>query len=224
MSKRKNGSDDALRPHYDLNQLEVVAVGPGWARRSSRRVPGTVATDRYYSSHLASAKRLFSSSQIDKDLLTDFFMTFARAEYALKEAGYLSTRKVPQVQWDKFALKVGDRLLASNEPAIKQAIRYLVEHPPAKQVVKDKSLIWEPRKWDKRKPDPSFLILSVTTVRNNLFHGGKKIHGPLAERDFRLLLSCQIYCHSPLPSIATYYASSKKDRYLKWHEYTKHFL
>jgi hypothetical protein len=191
MRKKKNDSDGALRPHYDLNQLEVVAVGPGWGRRSSRNIrPGTNATQRYYSSRLASARRLFSSSQIDKDLLTDFFMTFARAEYALKEAGYLSKRKVPQVQWDKFALKVGDRLLASDEPAVKQAIRYLVEHPPAKQVVKDKSLIWEPRKCDKRSPDPAFLILSVTTVRNNLFHGSKNIHGPLAERDFRLLLSC----------------------------------
>jgi hypothetical protein len=66
----------------------------------------------------------------------------------------------------------------------------LAEHPPAKQVVKDKSLSWEPRKCDTQKPDPLFLILSVATVRNNLFHGGKRIHGPLAERDFRLLLSC----------------------------------
>lgn len=191
MNKRKNDSDDALRPHYDLNQLDIVAVGPGWSRGSSRsQRPGTLATKRFYASRLSSAKRLFSSSRIDKDLLTDFFMTFARAEYALKEAGYLSEQKTPKVRWDKFATRIGERLLASDEPAVKNAIKYLVENPPAKQVVKDKSLMWEARKCDKRNPDPLFLILSVTTVRNNLFHGGKKIHGPLAERDFRLLLSC----------------------------------
>lgn len=117
-------------------------------------------------------------------------MTFARAEYALKKAGYLSEQKTPKIRWDKFAAKIGERLLASDEPAVQQAIKSLAENPPAKQVVKDGSLIWESRKCDKRKPDPLFVILSVTTVRNNLFHGGKKIHGTLAERDFRLLLSC----------------------------------
>jgi len=131
MSKRKNDSDDALRPHYDLNQLDIVAVGPGWGRRSSRSVrPGTNATERYYASRLASARRLFSSSQIDKDLLTDFFMTFARAEYALKKAGYLSEQKTPKVRWDKFAAKIGERLLASDEPAVQQAIKYVAENPP----------------------------------------------------------------------------------------------
>jgi len=191
MSKRNNDSDDALRQHYDLNKLEVVAVGPGWARRGSRSVrPGTNATERYYASRLAPARRLFSSSQIDKDLLTDFFMTFARAEYALKKAGFLSEQKTPKVTWDKFAAKVGQRLLASDEAAVQQAIKYLGENPPAKQVVKDRSLVWESRKCDKKKPDALFLIHSVTTVRNNLFHGGKELQRPLAERDFRLLLSC----------------------------------
>jgi len=191
MSKRKNDSDDALRPHYDLNQLDIVAVGPGWSRGSSRgQRPGTIATKRFYASRLSSAKRLFSSPQIDKDLLTDFFMTFARAEYALKEAGYLSEQNPPRVRWDQFASKIGEHLLTSDEPAVEQAIKYLTTNPPARQVVKDKSLIWEPRTCDKRKPDPVFLIRSITTVRNNLFHGGKKIRGPLAERDFRLLLSC----------------------------------
>jgi hypothetical protein len=191
MSKRKNDSSDALRPHYDLNELEIVAVGPGWSRRSSNGLlPGKNAAERYYASRLAPARGLFFSPQIDRDLLTDFFMTFARAEYALKRSGYLGEQRMPKIQWDKFAAKIGDRLLASNEPAIQQAIRYLTENPPAKQVVRNRTLIWEPRKSDMRKPDPVFLILSVTTVRNNLFHGGKKIHEPLAERDFRLILSC----------------------------------
>jgi len=35
--------------------------------------------------------------------------------------------------------------------------------------------------------DPTFLVRSITTVRNNLFHGGKEIEGPLAERDRHLI-------------------------------------
>lgn len=191
MHKKKDDTEDALRPHYDLNQLEIVAVGPGWRRHSANSVrAGTNASERYYPSRLASAKRLFSSSLLDRDLLMDFFMTFARAEYALKEAGYLSKQNPPRVQWDRFASKIGEGLLAADEPAVKHAIEYLDTNPPAKQVVKGKSLIWEPRKCDKQRTDPIFLIRSITTVRNNLFHGSKKIHGPLAERDFRLLLSC----------------------------------
>jgi hypothetical protein len=31
MKKRKSDSEDSLRPHYDLDKLEVVAYGPGWA-------------------------------------------------------------------------------------------------------------------------------------------------------------------------------------------------
>lgn len=191
MSKRKNDSDDSLKPHYDLDQLEIVAVGPGWARLPRRNLPpGTRATKHYYASRLASARRLFSGSQIDRDLLIDFFMTFARAEYALKKAGYLGEQRSPKIQWNRFAAEIGDRLLASNEPAVQQAIKYIVENPPAKQVVKDRSLTWEERKFDNRQPDTLFLIRSITTVRNNLFHGGKRVNVGLAERDFRLLLSC----------------------------------
>ena len=190
MSKAKKDSNDTLRAHYDLHKLEIVAVGPGWRQRGLSPRLSASTTERYYLSRLAAARRLFSSPKIDKDLLTDFFMTFARAEYALKKAGYLSQQKIPKIQWDKFAAKIGQRLLSSEEPAVQHAIKYLMKNPPARQVVKNRNLIWEPRHCDKQKPDALFLINSITTVRNNLFHGGKKIQEPLAERDFRLLLSC----------------------------------
>lgn len=40
MKKRGAGSKDDLRPHYDLDKLEVVAYGPGWTRRRRLRKKG----------------------------------------------------------------------------------------------------------------------------------------------------------------------------------------
>lgn len=191
MKKGKRNSDDTLRPHYDLDKLEVVALGPGWKKGTTQRaIGGSDVGGRYYASRLAPAKVLFSSPRIDRELLADFFMIFARAEYALKEAGFVRSDKgKPVIRWDEFAEKIGRSLLDSSEPAVTKAIKYLAENPPARQVVKDGSLTWQPRtSGDPR--DPVFLIRSVTTVRNNLFHGGKRIAGVLAERDLLLLVSC----------------------------------
>lgn len=191
MKKVKRNSDDRLRPHYDLEKLEVIALGPGWNKGSARRsMVGLDVARRYYASRLAPASPLFSSSRIDRELLADFFMIFARAEYALKEAKYIRSDKGrPVIKWDDFAEKIGGALLGSSEPAVMKAIKYLAENPPDRQVVKDGSLTWK-RRTSGDPQDPVFLIQSVRTVRNNLFHGGKQIAGLLAERDLLLLVSC----------------------------------
>jgi hypothetical protein len=40
MKKRERNLEDHLRPHYDLEKLEVVAYGPGWTRRRRLRKKG----------------------------------------------------------------------------------------------------------------------------------------------------------------------------------------
>ena len=40
MKKRKSNFEDTLRPEYDLNKLEIVAYGPGWARQRLLRKKG----------------------------------------------------------------------------------------------------------------------------------------------------------------------------------------
>lgn len=40
MKKREGNTEDNLRPHYDLDKLEVVAYGPGWTRRRRLRKKG----------------------------------------------------------------------------------------------------------------------------------------------------------------------------------------
>lgn len=192
MRKEKKASDDTLRPHYDLDKLDIVALGPGWSKGTSRsRAQGVEITRRFYASRLARVSPLFSAPRIDKDLLTDFFMIFARTEYALKEAKYFKARSgPPEILWDEFARNIGASLLASDEPAVQKAVKYLTENPPGKQVVKNGVLKFERRTSNRAENDPVFLIRSITTVRNNLFHGGKEIEGHLAERDPRLLVSC----------------------------------
>jgi len=147
-------------------------------------------TDSDHLLPLRGARRLFSSPCIERDLVTDFFMTFARTEYALKRAGLVEAGRSdePRIQWDDFARSIGDILLKSCNPAVAGAISYLSSHPPQKQVVRRGSLRWEPRTSDNPR-DPVFLMRSITTVRNNLFHGGKEVTGGLTERDHRLVRS-----------------------------------
>lgn len=40
MKTRKKDFEDTLRPHYDLEKLEIVAYGPGWARQRLLRKKG----------------------------------------------------------------------------------------------------------------------------------------------------------------------------------------
>jgi hypothetical protein len=136
------------------------------------------------------ARGMFSSPRIDRELVTDFFMTFARAEFALKCAGFVKAgpHLEPQVRWGDFASSLGDTVLSSRDPAVQRAIDYLTTRPPQKQCVKNGALTWVARE-PKRPRDPVFLVTSITTVRNNLFHGGKEIQGPLTERDRRLIRS-----------------------------------
>jgi hypothetical protein len=44
MKKRKSDLEDTLRPHYDLDKLEVVAYGPGWVKRRLLRKKGWTRT------------------------------------------------------------------------------------------------------------------------------------------------------------------------------------
>lgn len=37
MSRRKADDGDDLRPHYDLDKLEIVRYGPGWPSPSAKK-------------------------------------------------------------------------------------------------------------------------------------------------------------------------------------------
>ncbi len=141
-------------------------------------------------SPLRGLRRIFSAPRIDRELVADFFMVFARAEYALKRARYVEAGRAgePRIKWDEFGRVLGDRLFDPGSAPVAEAISYLMENPPSKHIIKNGHLEWRPRVSAEPR-DAVFLIRSITTVRNNLFHGGKEIQGLLAERDRRLVRS-----------------------------------
>ena len=137
-----------------------------------------------------------SSSIIDlldvpKELTLEFLGTFARFEYALKRAGYVQgDDKRVSADWDRFA-----REIATLDPAflapVLECCEYLQEHPPKKQVLRDRRLQWVLRGGGAGSAVGE-IILNVRTVRNNLFHGGKFPEGPVDEpfRDRQLVTDC----------------------------------
>jgi hypothetical protein len=131
---------------------------------------------------------LFSPNRLDRELVADFFMLFARAEYALKKAGFIKPRGDEgfDVDWDRFARSLATVLTSPDDPQITEAVRYMQERAPQKQVFRGGRLSWKNRVCPDAT-DPVFVVRSITTVRNNLFHGGKEIVGLMAERDRQLL-------------------------------------
>jgi hypothetical protein len=115
-------------------------------------------------------------------------MLFARAEFALKRAGFIlrGNRGEVFVDWDSFARSLSPALESPADQGVLNALRYLEEKPPQKQILRNGRLHWEDRAYTDAAV-PVFIVRSITTVRNNLFHGGKEIVGPMAERDRQLL-------------------------------------
>jgi hypothetical protein len=131
---------------------------------------------------------LFSAGRLDRDLVSDFFMLFARAEFALKNAGFATRRRDDSVaaDWNKFAQSLGRAFMHPSDPTLVNAVEYLQTKPPKKQVLKDGHIEWKDRERG-NLDDSAFLVRSITTVRNNLFHGGKEIVGLMVERDRQLI-------------------------------------
>ncbi len=135
---------------------------------------------------LPSVDQLFLADQVDRDLVLAFLMTFSRAEHALKSCGFATEANSQiRIDWNDFADAVADRVFTSGGTAVADATAFLTRCPPKRQTL-------GPERWVARTGSPRnarFLIKSVTTVRNNLFHGGKEMTWRLAERDRRLIES-----------------------------------
>ena len=106
-------------------------------------------------------------------LAFDFFYWFSRFEFALKENGYLKSH-VPGEKaapgWQEFTHKWASQYTLSTEAAL------LLAKPPEQQiVVASDELDWKPVGLADCRSELAKVIRLVSTVRNNLFHGGK--HG-----------------------------------------------
>ena len=116
--------------------------------------------------------------ELDLDVLSNrpkkaiqLFEIMMRFEFALKDAGYISTFKngSVKVDWDGFA---NHGLPAIFFDTVKNSglAKTLLTKPPSHQRERYGSLGFE----DAKSPtDNQLLIGAVCRVRNNLFHGGK---------------------------------------------------
>ncbi len=118
-------------------------------------------------------------TRVNRDLLLEFFLSFARFEYALKSTGFFVRRPeeplrppAAEPDWDRFAVSLRDRFDRRRSDDLMEACRYLSESPPNKQVIINHAPAWEtPVRGTKSEIE--FILRMVRTVRNNLFHGGK---------------------------------------------------
>jgi hypothetical protein len=124
--------------------------------------------------------------------MIDFFITFARFEFALKQSGFVHGDEAKvSPDWDGFSRVMAHFDDATLAPVL-ESCPYLRENPPKKQILKNGRLAWvQPAR---SQSEIQNLLLNVRTVRNNVFHGGKfpLPVGPVAEplRDCRLLQDC----------------------------------
>jgi hypothetical protein len=91
--------------------------------------------------------RLKSVGRLDRELVANFFMKFARVEFALKRAGFLSRRGKKEeikIEWEKFAKSIAVNLKNLNDIRVQEAIHYLTEEPPRRHGVgEDGGLTWK---------------------------------------------------------------------------------
>lgn len=109
----------------------------------------------------------------------EFFYWFSRFEFVLKENGFLKSEE-PEAKaepsWEKFRERYKDEYQTSEEA------KSLIKLHPKRQVVSAyKQLAWKPVGINHCNNDLCRVIAMLSTIRNNLFHGGK--HGDIEVDD-----------------------------------------
>ena len=124
----------------------------------------------------------------DRSLAVVFFLFFARFEYVLKRAGWVTVGPEAKADWDKYGRQHADLLTRNTEVRFQNAVAYLKQRPPEKQIVGSSGLAWASDQYSAAF-DLARVLTLVCRIRNNLFHGGKFSSGPVpdASRDKDLL-------------------------------------
>lgn len=131
------------------------------------------------------------------ELASELFHVFSRTEYSLKASGYNNGDGAAKANWRKFALEVEELIACPSSGSLKEAIDFILNAPPRKQVIREGVI-----EWDVSEPTTDSqadkLLIYVRRVRNNLFHGGKfnghwfapERSEPLLKHSLVILSSC----------------------------------
>lgn len=113
-------------------------------------------------------------STSDGNLVLKFLAAFARFEYALKRAGYLSgDEKGCFPDWGKFQAEHGTEFSGLYLEGLAEAKHYLSSFFPKKLIVREGSMAWSESLPPHGRSSLEFQAIMVRRVRNNLFHGEK---------------------------------------------------
>jgi transcriptional regulator with XRE-family HTH domain len=125
------------------------------------------------------------------EVLLEFVAVYARLEYALKQAGRVDDGGQLRVRWQEFIAETAPYFRPDANTALREAVRYIAEHPPKKQVLVDGRVAWREVQPGTLDIPLQTLVEHVRRIRNNLFHGGKFASNLIAEpaRNERLLYS-----------------------------------
>lgn len=131
----------------------------------------------------------FEGLRIPKDLVCEFFATFARFEFAMKEAKFVQKGKdYASPDWDRLAQEMGEQLKVEAGSEVAAAVEYLNAKTPQ---VQTPVLKWEARPLGGNTP-VARAIHAAQRVRNNLFHGGKFTPHSPEGHDERLVQCSQL--------------------------------
>ena len=73
--------------------------------------------------------------RVNPDLLLEFFLTFARAEFALKNSGFVKGNEREVLpDWNRFAASIKNSFTKDKSDDLTQAANYIMDNPPMKQV------------------------------------------------------------------------------------------
>ena len=121
----------------------------------------------------------------------NFIVIFSRFEYALKRAGFASgnTNSI-SANWDRFYSRKEIKIFINTKiDSNISSYMYILKNPPKKQVLINNRIEWIDIKYNSQI---DAINLSIRTVRNNLFHGGKYPLRPISDelRNIDLLSAC----------------------------------
>ncbi len=108
-------------------------------------------------------------------MVVEFFITFARFECALKSSIEFANGNGDRVEanWGKFASSIRDSFNPHENKELKDAVDYMIQHPPKIQILLDGELKWRDRVFQPNEPQIHKICQHLRDIRNNLFHGGK---------------------------------------------------
>jgi hypothetical protein len=126
---------------------------------------------------------LLAHMNADKEAVCNFFAAFSRFEFALKKAGYASGGTQVSADWDRLAAVLRPHFDPKRTAELTEAVDYLVQCPPKKQVLHAGALNWVDSPQPQNDPVLLSLLVYVRRIRNNLFHGGKYSGSPTIDPD-----------------------------------------